>query len=176
MTRFVDSLIAYRILRMLTTAFEDTDAYRLGIIDKKGKELKKMSQLNSADEKDAYSILHRMVFRIKRIIEKVPVDNKKLASFTAALALIKEHYDTKSEPIDLEMQYLDKLQEQLSEEDIIITKKFLNEKYTLTFKQFWEEAPANNASATPGIAGFTPDTIGVKPKKRKPRVLRRSEL
>ena len=74
MTRFVDSLIAYRILRMLTTAFEDTDAYRLGIIDKKGKELKKMSQLNSADEKDAYSILHRMIFRIKRIIEKVPVD------------------------------------------------------------------------------------------------------
>ena len=74
------------------------------------------------------------------------------------------------------MQYLDKLQEQLSEEDIIITKKFLNEKYTLTFKQFCEEAPANNASATPGIAGFTPDTIGVKPKKKKPRVLRRSEL
>jgi hypothetical protein len=176
MTRFVDSLIAYRILRMLTTAFEDTDAYRLGIIDEKGKELKKMSQLNSANEKDAYSILHRMIFRIKRIIEKVPVDNKKLVSFTAALALIKENYNVNSEPIDLEMQYLNKLNSQLLEEDISITEKFLSERYTLTFKQFCEEAPANNASATPGIAGFTPDTLGVKPKKKKPRVLRRSEL
>jgi len=176
MTRFVDSLIAYRILRMLTTAFEDTDAYRLGIIDKKGKELKKMSQLNSADEKDAYSILHRMIFRIKRIIEKVPVDNKKLASFTAALALIKENYNVKSEPIDLEMQYLNKLNSPLLEEDISITEKFLSERYTLTFKQFCEEAPANNASATPGIAGFTPDTIGVKKRKKKPPVLRRSEV
>lgn len=90
MGRFVDSIIAYRILRMLTTPFNETDAYRLGIIDDKGKELKKMGSLNSVDERDAYSILHRMVFRIKRIIEKVPVENKKLVSFAAALSLIKE--------------------------------------------------------------------------------------
>ena len=47
MGRFVDSIIAYRILRMLTTPFNETDAYRLGIIDDKGKELKKMGSLNS---------------------------------------------------------------------------------------------------------------------------------
>jgi len=176
MTRFVDSIIAYRILRMLTTPFEDTDAYRLGIIDKKGKELKRMSQLNSADEKDAYSILHRMIFRIKRIIEKVPLENKKLLSFTAALALIKENYYNNIEPLDLELQYLQKLDQQLTEEDISIASKFFNENYTLTFKQFCEEAPANNAAATPGIAGFTPDTIGVKKKKKKPYMFRRSEV
>ena len=89
MTRFVDSIIAYRILRMLTTPFEETDAFRLGIVDNKGKELKKMRELNSVDERDAYSILHRMIFRLKRIIEKVPIENKKLASFAAALSLIK---------------------------------------------------------------------------------------
>ena len=37
MGRLVDSVIAYRILRMLTTPFEDTDAFRLGIINTKGK-------------------------------------------------------------------------------------------------------------------------------------------
>ena len=68
MGRFVDSIIAYRILRMLTTPFEETDAFRLGIIDDKGKELKKLSSLNTVEERDAYSILHRMVFRIKRIV------------------------------------------------------------------------------------------------------------
>ena len=41
MTRFVDSISAYRILRMLTTPFEEIDAFRLGIVDARGKELKK---------------------------------------------------------------------------------------------------------------------------------------
>lgn len=57
MGRFVDSVIAYRILRMLVTPFEATDAYALGIIDAKGKELKKMSQLNSVDERDRKSVV-----------------------------------------------------------------------------------------------------------------------
>ena len=76
MGRFVDSVIAFRILRLLTTPFSDTEAYRLGIIDEKGKELKKMAQLNTTAERDAYTILHRMVFRLKKIVEKVPIDNK----------------------------------------------------------------------------------------------------
>ena len=171
MGRFVDSIIAYRILRMLTTPFEETDAFRLGIIDAKGKELKKMSSLNTVEERDAYSILHRMVFRIKRIIEKVPVENKKLVSFAAALSLVKEQYDLKREPINLEELYLIKLQTDLTEE--INTIKKLNTQNMLTFKHFYEEAPANNAAATPGIAGFTPDTLGVKVK---PKLLRRKKI
>jgi hypothetical protein len=176
MTRFVDSIIAYRILRMLVTPFTDTDAYRLGIIDAKGKELKRMNQLNSADEKDAYSILHRMIFRIKRIIEKLPTENKKLASFTAALVLIKENYYNTSEPIDLESQFLDKFNSELLEQDLYITKQFLNKDYIMSFRQFAEEAPANNAAATPGVAGFTPDTLGVKPKKKRPPLVRRQKV
>lgn len=174
MTRFVDSIIAYRILRMLVTPFENTDAFRLGIIDARGKELKKMSQLNSADEKDAYSILHRMIFRIKRIIEKVPIENKKLASFAAALALVKENYNIPSEPIDLELQFLNKLDNGFLEEETNLVIQFFDDNHILTFRQFVEEAPANNASATPGVAGFTPDTVVVK--KKKPPILRRKEI
>lgn len=176
MSRFVDSIIAYRILRMLTTPFTDTDAYRLGIIDANGKELKKMSTLNSADEKDAYSILHRMVYRIKRIIEKVPTDSRKLATFAAALALIKEHAEAKYEPVDLELQYLNKLNEDLTEE-IRYVRENLTTNKMFTFKMFVEEgegAPANNAVATPGIDGFTPETMGVR--KKKPPLLKRKEV
>jgi len=171
MGRFVDSIIAYRILRMLTTPFEETDAFRLGIIDAKGKELKKMSSLNTVDERDAYSILHRMVFRLKRIIEKVPVENKKLVSFAAALSLVKEQYELKHEPINLEELYLIRLNTDLTEE--INTIKKINTQNMLSFKHFCEEAPANNASASPGIAGFTPDTLGVKVK---PKLLRRKKI
>ena len=39
MGKFVDSIIAYRILKLLVTPFEDTEAYKLGIIDNKGKEI-----------------------------------------------------------------------------------------------------------------------------------------
>ena len=174
MGRFVDSIIAYRILRMLTTPFENTDAYQLGIIDIKGKELKKMSSLNSVNERDAYSILHRMIFRIKRIIEKVPVDNKKLITFAAALSLVKEHAHVTSEPIDLESQFMDRLDFDLQKE-IQITEEFLGNTNMFTFKQFVEEAPANNAAATPGVAGFTPDTLGV-PKSTRPPLLKRNKV
>jgi hypothetical protein len=176
MGRLVDSVIAYRILRMLTTPFEETDAYKLGIIDNRGKELKKMSQLHTAAELNAYSILHRMVFRIKRIIEKVPVDNKKLVTFAAALSLVKENYQNNCEPIDLELQYLNRLNTDLTE-DIKYVKENLDAKKIYTFKQYSEDAaaPIANNAGSPGVAGFTPDTLGV-PKGQQPSLLKRKKV
>ena len=55
MSRFVDTLITYRILRLLTTPFDQQDAYRLGIIDKRGNVLKRENELNTTEEKEAYS-------------------------------------------------------------------------------------------------------------------------
>lgn len=179
MGRFVDSVIAYRILRLLTTPFEDTDAFKLGIIDKKGKELKSMSDLHTVDERDAYTILHRLVFRIKRIIEKVPVSNKRIVSFAAALSLIKEYTELKYEPVNLEELFLDRLKTNLTE-DIAYVEENLDYKKTFTFKQFAEDAavasgaPTNNAGS-PGVAGFTPDTLGV-PKNKQPPLLRRKKV
>lgn len=167
MGRFIDSVIALRILRLLTQPFNETDAYKLGIIDDKGKELKRMAQLNTVKERDAYTILHRMVFRLKKIIEKVPIENKKLSSYAAALALVKEQVSLNKEPIDLESLYIDKLNTNLEEETRLVLEYSKNN-YTLTFKQFMDEEgiPANNAG-TPGVAGFTPDTVGVSKKAQK---------
>jgi len=168
MSRFVDSIIAYRILRMLVTPFEETDAYRLGIIDKYGKELKKMNQLNTVDERDAYSILHRMIFRLKKIINKVPIENKKLLNFAAALSLIKENYYATSEPIDLELQFITRRDLNFLEEDVTFNK-------ILGFKHFTEDAPVNNAAATPGIDGLTPDTVVVNKRARR-KIMKRQEV
>lgn len=173
MGRFVDSLIAYRILKLLVTPFDQTDAYKLGIIDAKGKELKRMQELNSVNERDAYTLLHRLVFRIKKIIEKVPIDNKKILSLAAAYALIKENLDQNIEPMDLETQYINKLNEELQSE-VMIVEEFLYEKKLFTFKQFNEEgegmaaaAPANNAAVTSGIKGLTGEPpVSKKAQKR----------
>ena len=176
MGKFVDSMIAYRILYLLVTPFDKTPAYKLGIIDAKGKELKKMSQLNTVEERDAYTLLHRLVYRLKRIIEKVPIDNKKLLSLAAAYSLIREDYDNNKESIDMELKFINKLNEDLSEE-IEKVNSFLNENKMFTFKQFTEEmgagavsgggVPVNNAG-TPGLAGLPPDDppVGKKAQKR----------
>jgi hypothetical protein len=75
---------------MLVQPFEETIAFRLGIIDKNGNEIKKMADLNTTQERDAYTLLHRLVFRIKKIVNKVPIENKKLVSLAAAYSLVRE--------------------------------------------------------------------------------------
>ena len=171
MSKFIDSVIAYRILRMLVTPFEETDAFRLGIIDAKGKELKKMSQFNTMEEREAYTILHRMVFRLKRIINKVPLENKKFLNFAAALALIKEHANDTTEPLDLEQQFI-RIQNQDLTEEMILVETYVTNKYIKTFKQFSEEVVANNAAATPGVAGMTEPVVPAK-NKLNAKVFRR---
>ena len=39
MGRVIDALIAYRLLKLLVTPFKKTKAYKLGIVDEKGKEI-----------------------------------------------------------------------------------------------------------------------------------------
>ena len=83
----------YRFLRILTTAWEDSDAFKLGIIDEKGKILKKKSKLRGKEEKEAYTMMHRFVWKLKRLLEKIPFGKSRMASYAAALWLIKVEKD-----------------------------------------------------------------------------------
>lgn len=93
MSRTVDNLIAYRILSMLVKPFDKTAAFEQGIIDAKGKVLKKANTLTTSKEKDAYTYLHRLVFSLKRLLGKLPGGSSKIASMAAAYYLIKECYE-----------------------------------------------------------------------------------
>lgn len=170
MGKFVDSVIAFRILHMLVQNFEDTPAFRLGIIDKNGKELKHMKDLNTVQLRDAYTLLHRLVFRLKRIINKVPIENKKLVSLAAAYALIREDLANGKESINLEDKFLRKLDENLTIEIQELTEA-MDKNKILSFRQFREDvgavAPANNAAATPGVAGLDKDVPVSKKAQKK---------
>jgi len=48
MAKIIDNLLAFRILYMLVTPFEDTAAFKFGIIDKNGVPLKKMKDLTTS--------------------------------------------------------------------------------------------------------------------------------
>ena len=94
MGRAIDLLITYRVIKMLVTPFEKTDAYKYGIIDKNGKVLRKNKTLTVAKEKDSYTILHRFVFNLKRLINLIPGGKSKLGTYAAALGLLlKEQKD-----------------------------------------------------------------------------------
>ena len=85
--RAVDLIITYRVIKLLVTPFNKQEAYKYGIIDDKGKVLKKFRTLQKPEEKKAYTLLHRFVFNLKRILQKVGLGGK-LGSFAVALGLL----------------------------------------------------------------------------------------
>jgi len=87
-----DTIYTYRFLKLLVTPFRETEAFKLGIIDEKGKRLKD-KQITTTEERAAFNLFHRLVFNLKRLIELAPGGRTRVASYVAALALLKEHYD-----------------------------------------------------------------------------------
>jgi len=103
MGRAIDLFVTYRFLRLLTTPFEKTDAYKLGIIDKKGNRIRKPKstqpavELATSEQQNSYTILHKLVFNIKKLFSKVPGLRTKVGTYAAALFLLK---DTFKEHVD----------------------------------------------------------------------------
>ena len=89
-SRAADMYYTYRFLKLLVTKWEDMDAYKLGIIDEKGKNLIKYKKLEKNEQKDAFTTFHRLVFNIKRLMEMLPFGRSRLASYAAALYLLRE--------------------------------------------------------------------------------------
>ena len=90
-SRAGDLFYAFRFLKLLVTPFPKTKAFELGIIDSDGKVLKKSKELRTDKEKSAYTVFHRLVFNIKRLLGKIPGGKSVIGRYGAALFLIKEH-------------------------------------------------------------------------------------
>ena len=90
MSRIIDAVIAYRILKLLVTPFNKTKAYKLGIIDDKGKVLIKSRQITTQEQRKAYTLLIRFVFNLKKLLAKVGIRGPLGTAAAAALAFFKE--------------------------------------------------------------------------------------
>ena len=78
-------------MKLLVTPFDKQEAFKYGIIDKQGKVLKPFRTITDTKEKQSYTILHRFVFNLKRILQKVGLGGR-LGTFAVALAtLIREN-------------------------------------------------------------------------------------
>ena len=118
----------YQFLKKLVTPFNKTDAFKLGIIDEKGKILKRRRDLEGDEEKDAYNLSDTLVWNLKKILGKIPLGKTRLASYAAALLLIKEQQDGyKITEEELELQFFDMFEKMYNNDlefDSATLKKF----------------------------------------------------
>ncbi len=106
MSRAVDLFVTYRFLKLLVTPWNKQEAFKLGIIDKNGKAIKKARDLSTEQERASFTLLHRLVFNCKRIMGKIPFVRSQLGTYATALFLLKEHYKIENLPEGEVTKYL----------------------------------------------------------------------
>ena len=136
----------YKFLRILTTPFASTDAFKLGIIDEKGKILKKKSKLKTIEEKEAYTMFDRLVWKLKRLMEKIPFGKTRLASYAAALWLIKEENNFNGTDKELQESFLDFLETDWKNEALILKENYEGDMDKKSFRSLKEGIDIKKAS------------------------------
>ena len=136
MGRAIDLFVTYRFIKLLTTPFEKTDAYKLGIIDENGNRVmpppvnnvrqKVPEPLRTTAEKNAYTILHKLVFNIKKLFSKVPGLRTKVGTYAAALFLLKDTFKESVDDADMfEKEFMKYLKEEGVELDNSISEEVI---------------------------------------------------
>ena len=149
--RAIDWFVVYRFLRILTTPWEEQEAFKHGIIDKDGKLLRKHNTLKKEEEKKSFTLLHRLVFNLKRILHKVPIVKSKLGTYATALFLLKQHFA-----------------DQVEEEEIIerTFKNWLIDSGYITAEELGEEVTGVGQSLPKGKYKLTQDIFTDKSEIR----------
>jgi hypothetical protein len=91
-----DTIYALRFLRLLTMPWTKMKAYRAGVIDEYGN---RIADPETSYQKGSYTIFHRLVFNVRRLLQRVPGGGSTIGRYAAALALIKEHTDITDDTI-----------------------------------------------------------------------------
>lgn len=147
----VDLYLVYQFIKRLTTPFVDWPAYKLGIIDEKGNQLKKRKNLMKVAERDAFGIFDLMILKLKKLLAKLPGGQTKLATYAAALWLVKESSEIE--------EYGEELTEEAIESKFNQYLHYTTESYDVNnkFEMMLEDGVVNSAGAG-AVAG-----IGVGP-------------
>ena len=137
MGRAIDLFVTYRFIKLLVTPFDKTEAFKLGIIDEKGNRVRPprdpktnilpaIEPLRTSEEKNSYTILHKLVFNIKKIFGKVPGLRTKLGTYAAALFLLKDTFkESVDDPDMFEKEFMKYLKEQGYEIDDSISEEVI---------------------------------------------------
>ena len=145
----VDMFLTYQFLKRINVPFEKWDAYKLGIIDKSGKVLKKKKDLDTADEKAAWGYFDILTANLKKLLSKFPAGDSLLGSSIASYLMLKEQ-----------------------KSDILLNELYFELKFIPLYEEGIAAMPANNVGAG-DVATFDP-LLSKKPKnmlrRKKPDV------
>ena len=164
----VDLFLVYSFIRKLVTPFEKWDAYEEGIIDEKGNILISRKDYSKNAQKKAFGIFDQMVLNVKKLLGKLPGGQTKLASYAAALWLIRE---------EQRIHATNYLTEESVELDLdTALERFMDENSSVIAEAAKiEEEPVNNVGSG-NIAGVgvgangEPGVTGKTKKKHKKRI------
>ena len=115
LNKVISAFTVFKFIKAMTTPFNQMDAYDLGIIDSKGKFIKKLDQLTTNQERKSVDAFNRLVINFKKIIAKVPDPTLKanLKRLPTAMVLLKD--DIEKLGVDGE-QVLTEIREYIKEE------------------------------------------------------------
>lgn len=156
--RVLDLFLIYQFLRRLVSPFDKWEAYKQGVIDRRGNVIVPKDE-RTEQQRRAWGYYDRLLANLKKLLEKIPGGRTRIASFAAALLLLKE---SNADPDNTAY-----LEERL--------KHYMNEAFLL----IEDGAIANNAGDG-NIAGIgvgddgEPPIDNKKKKKKKKRVLKRN--
>tara|TARA_R110002153_G_scaffold219172_1_gene371597 strand:- start:71 stop:622 length:552 start_codon:yes stop_codon:yes gene_type:complete len=149
----VDLFLVYQFVRRLATPFEKWDAFEQGVIDKDGKVLIKRKKFTTKAQTKSWGVFDIMIANLKKLLAKVPGGSSRLASYAAALYLIKEHQHFTDESL---------LSEDMSDEEINKSLSLFSDSYVNYImmaeavnpkNEILDEEPANNVGSG-NIAGM----------------------
>lgn len=165
----VDNLMAFKFLYLLVQPFDKTKAFKLGVIDADGKLLIK-SKDQTKEQKEAYDYLDRLVFNLKRLIGKLPGGKTMLASFIAALYLVREEKMTNSQ---IEERFNDILSKITEQEITLVEESLLVEEF---LEMYTEDGAVAMVPANVTGANVSTDIPVIRKKKRIPRKFAQFEV
>ena len=162
MSSFLDTLAALRVAYILVTPIENTEAYKLGLLDISGKTIRKAE---TSEEKNSTSALHRLVWNLKRIIGLIPGGKTRIGSLAAAYLLMREAVENNWTEERLTEETLtrfnDLCESECMELDLIMDK---------LIEDINEDAPANSSGVP--VATDTPtNKLADMQRRKKLRVL-----
>jgi hypothetical protein len=141
----IDLYLIYEFIKRLTTSFDNWRAYKTGVIDDKGTILIK-SRDRTSEQNKSFTKFDLMILKLKKLLAKIPGGSTKLASYAAALWLIKENNEYADEAL-MEHQLVSYMN--YIKENVDVNKKF---------ELMFEDGIVNSAGAG------NIDGIGIGPK------------
>ena len=95
----VDLFLVFQFIKKLVTPFTKWPAFKLGIIDAKGNIVIRRKDFTKKEQSKAFGVFDQLVGNIKKLLAKLPGGQTKLASYAAALWLVKEQATLESDTL-----------------------------------------------------------------------------